>query len=84
MLIHRFEISPKKKLHLEPYSMNPSDISTISKKMKSMSMAHGVIRNNKRLLQSRYSLYLLGQSIIFLTLKRLISPMRSRKMRLKD
>ncbi|XP_010478928.1 PREDICTED: uncharacterized protein LOC104757836 isoform X2 [Camelina sativa] len=42
--------------------MNPSNISTISMKMESMSMTthDRVVRNNKRLPQSRYSPYTLG------------------------
>ncbi|CAH8254492.1 unnamed protein product [Arabidopsis lyrata] len=49
---------------MEPSSsMNSSDISTISEKMESMSMTHHVVRNNKRLPQSRYSPYILGSVI---------------------
>ncbi|KAG7593945.1 hypothetical protein ISN45_Aa01g027290 [Arabidopsis thaliana x Arabidopsis arenosa] len=43
---------------MEPSSsMNPSTISTISKKMESMSMTHRVVRNKKKLPQARYSPY---------------------------
>ncbi|CAL9217459.1 unnamed protein product [Arabidopsis halleri] len=43
--------------------MNSSDISTISKKMESMSITHRVVRHDKRLPQSRYSPYILGSVI---------------------
>nr|ABE65397.1 hypothetical protein At1g35365 [Arabidopsis thaliana] len=43
--------------------MNSSDISTISKKMESMSTTDRVVRNNKRLPQSRYSPYILRSEL---------------------